>query len=102
MSKIIINKINVFPNELAIQWSDNSESFIGYKELRDSCPCAYCDGEVDALGNKYQVSNKIKLTDRSYMIDSISKVGHYGIQIWWADKHRDGIYTFDHLRGLGG
>ena len=40
--------------ELAIKWNNDEQSFISLKVLRDHCPCAFCSGEKDVLGNIYK------------------------------------------------
>ena len=98
MALDIIN-IEPFPNGLAIAWNDNKDSFIEYKNLRDSCPCANCSGEGDIFGNTYKGA-EIKLTSKAYELINVIKVGNYAISITWSDLHRDGIYTFEFLRKL--
>ena len=42
---ISIENILLVGTELAVKWSDETESFIDVKLLRDNCPCAFCSGE---------------------------------------------------------
>ena len=44
--------------DLAIKWSNETESFINLKLLRDNCPCAFCSGEKDVFGNVYKGPKK--------------------------------------------
>ena len=46
-------EIVLLPNFLAIRWNNKQESVLPFVLLRAQCPCAFCSGEVDALGNKY-------------------------------------------------
>jgi DUF971 family protein len=94
-----IKKCNIFPNGLAVLWDDQSSSFIDYKNLRDSCPCAYCSGETDAFGNVY-IGSGIKKIDLAYKIERIEPIGHYAIRVYWQDNHSSGIYPFELLRQL--
>lgn len=94
-----INQIENFPNGIAIKWTDDRESFIEYKTLRLRCPCAYCSGEKDALGNVYKGKEE-KLSDAAIIVQRFEHVGHYAIRIFWGDNHNSGIYTFDYLRNL--
>ena len=96
-----LNKCNLFPNELAIQWDDQSETFIEYKQLRDACPCAYCSGETDVFGNVY-IGQGIRKTQAAYEVDKIELVGHYAIRVYWKDNHNSGIYPFELLQNLNG
>ncbi|PIZ67016.1 MAG: hypothetical protein COY19_06010, partial [Candidatus Marinimicrobia bacterium CG_4_10_14_0_2_um_filter_48_9] len=41
-----------------------------------------------------------KKNEQSYHLVSAQKVGHYAIQLAWADKHDSGIYTYELLRQL--
>ena len=88
-----------FPAGLAIQWSDGKETFIDYNRLRDSCPCAHCAGETDALGNVYK-NPDIEKVKSAYDLTSYQKVGHYAIQLKWGDGHDSGIYTMEFLRSI--
>ena len=36
----------------------------------------------------------------SYIIQSIAKVGHYGIRITWNDNHNTGIYSYQYMYEL--
>tara|TARA_Y100001960_G_scaffold246674_1_gene261755 strand:+ start:444 stop:755 length:312 start_codon:yes stop_codon:yes gene_type:complete len=94
-----IKTCNIFPNGLALLWDDGSSSFIDYKNLRDSCPCAYCSGETDVFGNVY-IGSGIKKIDLAYEVDKIETVGHYAIRIYWKDNHNSGIYPFGLLKQL--
>ena len=42
--------IQVIGSDLAISWSDGTESFLGLEGLRRACPCVACGGEPDVLG----------------------------------------------------
>ena len=83
-------------NELAVKWSDGSESFIPLENLRRACPCAGCKGEVDILGNLYKNPEK-PLTTKAFELVKLVSVGGYGIQPAWADGHNTGIFSFDYL-----
>ena len=98
MSVSIKNLISL-NEELAISWSDQTETFIKYSDLRDNCPCAGCCGEKDVFGNKYQAPSRPK-NESSYEINKITKIGHYAIRVFWNDGHSEGLFTYDLLRGL--
>jgi DUF971 family protein len=87
--------------ELAIKWSDGAESFIPLKKLRQSCPCASCQGETDIMGNLYKNPPQ-KLTPAAFELVRFTSVGGYGIQPAWADGHATGIFSFDYLKQLAG
>ena len=48
-----MKSIKFFSDILVVIWTDGSESVIKYTDLRKICPCAFCSGEKDVLGNKY-------------------------------------------------
>lgn len=96
---ITYKSIVTFPAGLAIQWSDDKDTFVDYHRLRDSCPCAHCAGETDALGNVYK-NPDIAKAQSAYDLTSYKKVGHYAIQLKWGDGHDSGFYTIDFLRSL--
>ncbi|HYG23016.1 MAG TPA: DUF971 domain-containing protein [Verrucomicrobiae bacterium] len=86
-------------NELAIKWSDQTESFVPLEKLRRSCPCAGCKGEVDIMGQLHKGPNRV-LTPPAFELASMQVVGGYGIQPRWKDGHNSGIFSFDLLKRL--
>ena len=86
-------------DELAIRWDDGTESFIALKKLRRACPCAGCKGEMDIMGNLYK-NPKRPLTEKSFQLIRLERVGTYAIQPIWADGHQSGIFSFDYLKRL--
>jgi len=86
-------------NELAIRWEDESESFIPLEKLRRGCPCAGCRGETDILGNLYKSPEK-SLPAAAFDLKRLVPVGGYAIQLFWADGHNSGIFSFDYLRQM--
>lgn len=85
--------------ELAIRWDDRGESYIPLERLRRGCPCAGCKGEVDIMGNVYRNPDR-PLSEASFRLVRVERVGGYAIQPVWADGHATGIYSFDYLRSL--
>ena len=97
--KMIATQIKLFSqNELFIKWDNDHESIISLLTLRDSCPCAGCQGETVLL-KTYKPEPQQHLHGR-YNLTGIQQVGHYAIQISWGDKHTTGIYTWEFLRSL--
>jgi DUF971 family protein len=86
------------PDELSIIWDDDHASIISLRTLRDSCPCAGCQGETVLL-KTYKPEPQQNLPGR-YKLLSVQQVGHYAIQISWGDGHTTGIYTWELLRKL--
>ena len=96
---LAINDLLLLDTELAVKWNDDEQTFILLKVLRDNCPCAFCSGEKDVLGNVYKGPIQ-KLEKLSYTVVNMEKVGHYALRIFWGDNHTDGLYTYEMLRNL--
>jgi DUF971 family protein len=94
----MIKSINLFKEELAILWADNSETVVLYQKLRTCCPCAFCCGEKDVLGNQFG-GEKVDI-NKDIALIKYKKVGYYGLQFFFSDGHKDGIYTFELLKSL--
>ena len=90
--------IAVIGNELAIAWTDGTESYLTLQALRRACPCASCCGEPDALGRVLRPVQQIG--PRGFELLRFEGVGGYALQLFWADGHSTGIYTYDYLRRL--
>ena len=84
---------------IALKADDNTELLISLKKLRQTCPCAHCNGETDIWGN---ISGKkeLKLIYESLILNKVVLVGSYAIRLFWKDGHSNGIYTFQHLKAL--
>jgi len=94
----MIQSINLFKNEVAFIWKDETTNVIKNSVLRQKCPCAFCGGEKDVFGKKYGGEN-IKMK-KNIEIIKFEKVGYYGLQFFFSDGHKDGIYTFVFLKTL--
>ena len=94
----MIQSINLFKNEVALIWEDQTTTIIQNSLLRQSCPCAFCSGESDVFGNKYG-GEKVQTT-KNIEIIKFEKIGYYGLQFLFSDGHKDGIYTFVFLKTL--
>ena len=99
-NQIIPTQIQPIGNELAIAWSDGSESYLGFEVLRRACPCAACGGEPDVLGQV--IRPEVHYTPESFILRGCQIVGSYAVQPMWADGHGSGLYLFSVLRRLGG
>ena len=91
-----MKSINFFKKELALLWQDGTETYIPYTILRKLCPCAFCSGENDVLGNRYGGTEVVP--EQELSIVRFEKVGFYGLQFFFSDGHKDGIYTFELLK----
>ena len=87
-------------NELAIQWNDETESYLDLQFLRRACPCAACGGEPDVLGHVLSRPGGMSYTDNSFELGGFDLVGGYAVQPRWRDGHATGIYSFQYLRRL--
>jgi DUF971 family protein len=99
MERIDLENHALIGNQLALSWTDGSESCISMERLRRNCPCAVCQGEPDALGRV--VKPVRKLGEGAFDLAGIDRVGGYALQLRWADGHNSGIYGFDYLKRLG-
>ncbi len=96
-----IDAINIatINGELALAWSDGLESYLSLERLRRACPCAACQGEPDVTGHIERPTPR-PLGPRAAELLRYEIVGGYALQLYWADGHNTGIYTFDYLRSL--
>ena len=90
--------VQAIGSELAIAWSDGTESYLPLEALRRACPCAACGGEPDVLG--YVVRPQVTYTPQSFVLNGFAVVGGYALQPAWADGHGSGLYTFPYLQRL--
>jgi len=86
-------------DSLSIKWSDNKESKIKLKYLREECPCAGCKGETVLL-KTYRPPKPAFISENMYKIKNITPVGEYAIQVEWKDGHNTGIYSWEYLKKL--
>ncbi len=85
---------------LRIEWKDGHYSEFGLDYLRQRCPCATCTGAHGAKPAAPAPANPFQMYKPALKIDAIEPVGAYAIQIKWNDGHDDGIYSYEHLRGI--
>jgi len=84
--------------ELALAFDGGEELYLPLDLLRRACPCAACQGEPDALGRVLRPVRQIG--PRGFELLRSEQVGGYALQLFWADGHSSGIYSFDYLRRL--
>ncbi len=80
---------------LLIDWSDGLTTRYPIEWLRWQCPCAVCRGEMGIPG---RLANVKTLTPQETTLEDVQPIGRYGIMLYWADGHHDGIFTYDWLR----
>jgi DUF971 family protein len=93
-----LQNVIVIGNELALAFEDGEELYLPLDLLRRACPCAACQGEPDALGRVLRPVQQIG--PRGFELLKSEVIGGYAIQLFWADGHSTGLYTFDYLRRL--
>jgi DUF971 family protein len=82
-------------SEIAITWSDDSETRYTAVQLRRSCPCAGC---VDEWTGKKTLEDRSVPEDLTFKHTSI--VGRYALNFHFSDGHDTGIFSFKYLRDL--
>ena len=88
---------------LRIEWADGHKSHYSLAFLRKNCPCATCRTERE---KPEPVHSGLSLTilpaniNRAVEFADAKLVGHYAMQINWADGHTTGIYDFRYLRAI--
>ncbi len=80
---------------LLIDWSDGRTTRYLIEWLRWQCPCAVCRGEMGEPGRLDHVKT---LTPQETTLENVQPIGRYGVMLYWADGHHDGIFTYDWLR----
>jgi DUF971 family protein len=98
MPRLIPTNIQAIGSELAIAWSDGTETFLPLEALRRACPCAACGGEPDVMGRV--VRPEVHYAPESFTLKGFAVVGGYALQPSWADGHGTGLYTFPYLQRL--
>ncbi len=86
------------PDRLSILWNDGHNGVVTLQTLRDSCPCAGCQGETVLL-RTFKPLPQPELPGR-YALKSAHPVGSYALQVVWGDGHATGLYTWPLLRSL--
>jgi DUF971 family protein len=97
LSRVKPSDIQTIGDELAIKWADGREAFLRLETLRRACPCAGCAGEKDVMGNVYKSAPR-PFTAASFQLRRFVPVGSYAIQLFWADGHGTGIYSWEYLQ----
>ena len=82
---------------LSVVWSEGPVMRFAPYDLRIKCACAQCIDED--TGKKILDAARVPLDIK---INSFKPVGRYGLSVTFSDGHNTGIYTYDHLREIGG
>lgn len=94
----ILEHATLIGNEFALSFADGFEAYLPLPLLRRSCPCAGCQGEPDALGRVLRP--KMDYGQHAFELNRFEGVGGYAIQLFWADGHSSGIYSYLYLKKL--
>jgi DUF971 family protein len=84
---------------LKLMWDDGHAGIVPLKALRDSCPCAGCQGETVLL-HHYAPAPEENPHPEKYHLKGAEPVGSYALKLVWGDGHEQGLYTWEHLRAL--
>jgi DUF971 family protein len=87
-------------DRLVIEWSDGWRGAIGFRKLRDACPCATCNEKRLAPANPLQILSDAELNAGAPTPVAMPSRGAYAYQIVWNDGHDTGIFTLERLREL--
>ena len=91
--------VQIVGAEVAIAWSDGTESYLPSEKLRAASPSAETQGERDILGQQYGGTGPRRFP--GVVVLGWERVGNYALRFDFSDGHRTGIYTYDYLRKLG-
>lgn len=90
--------IQLIGEEVAIRWSDGSESYFRPDFLREHSPSAAARGEPDIFGRIHGGEGPRKF--QGITVLGWDYVGNYAIRFKFSDGHATGLYTYDYLRDL--
>lgn len=92
-------RIELIGPEIAIKWSDGTESFVTTSALRAASPSASTRGEPDIFGRVHGGEGPRDFTGIG--VTGWEIVGNYAVRFTFSDGHNTGLYTYDLLRRLG-
>lgn len=90
--------IQLIGQEIAIAWSDGTESYYPAARLRAASPSAETQGERDILGQRH--GGHPPRDFNGVTVTGWEQVGNYALRFEFSDGHRTGLYSFDYLRQL--
>lgn len=91
--------VQLVGSEVAISWSDGTESYITFATLRANSPSAEVKGEQDIFGTKY--GGEAPQSHVGVEVLDWEQVGNYALRFDFSDGHRTGLYTYPLLKNLG-
>ena len=91
--------IQIIGREVAIAWSDGSETYHPFEKLRAASPSASNMGEKDIFGQQYGGAGPKHFP--GVRVLAWQQVGNYAVCFHFSDGHSSGLYTYEYLRSLG-
>lgn len=85
--------------EIAIRWSDGTESYVSFATLRANSPSASVRGEKDIFGQQY--GGEVPRDYTGVEVVTWEQVGNYAIRFDFSDGHNTGLYGYELLKQLG-
>ena len=89
------HNIQAIGSEIAIAWSDGTETFFAMERLRAASPSAETRGEKDIFGQRHGGTEQTLFP--GVVVTGWEKVGNYAIRFDFSDGHRTGLYSYDYL-----
>ena len=90
--------VQIVGSEIAIAWSDGTETYFKGEFLRAASPSADNLGERDIFGWQYGGDGPRRFPGVQAV--GWERVGNYALRFDFSDGHRTGLYSYDYLRKL--
>jgi DUF971 family protein len=90
--------IDAIGDEIAIRWSDGTETYFKMELLRAASPSAENTGERDLLGRQFGGTDQ-----KSFPGVTVTRwqvIGNYAVQFDFSDGHNTGLFGFDLLQKI--
>jgi DUF971 family protein len=91
--------VQLIGHEVAIAWSDGTETYYPMDKLRAASPSAEQRGEKDIFGQQHGGTNRTNYA--GVEVTGWERVGNYAIRFDFSDGHRTGLYSYELLLELG-
>jgi DUF971 family protein len=90
--------IQLIGHEVAIAWSDGTETFFPMDKLRAASPSAETRGEKDIFGQQHGGTDQRHFP--GVEVIGWEQVGNYALRFDFSDGHRTGLYSYAYLLEL--
>lgn len=90
--------IQIIGSEIAIRWSDQTESYFPMDFLRAWSPSAENMGESDIFGQV--IGGTPGKTFSGIQVLNWEFLGNYAVRFHFSDGHRTGLYSYPYLKNL--